>query len=333
MNTTKLKDIAEAAGVSIGTVSRALTGKTKGYRSDAAVQMERIQALAKKMNYQPNKAAQVMRTRRTFQIGVIAHSIDNPYTSRMMNIVDEELSKRGYGLLLKLLPGKKEQVLEQLGDFSMNLLDGVINHHPLIEGSELEECITRVPTVTFDRSPEYSPAIKNMESGVLMALQHLWSLGHRRIALLCGSLRGRDRSRRVQAYENFYASHQHAIDAGWILSPGWTYEDGETAVDDFLATGCTACLGGNDLLGVALCTALRMKGYEVPRDYSIVAMDDTILTRINRPQLTTLRPPVRTLISLTIDGLLAKIESREPPEFQLLMPELVVRDSTGPVKA
>jgi DNA-binding LacI/PurR family transcriptional regulator len=333
LSITKLKDIADAAGVSIGTVSRALRGKTKGHWASSAEQVDRILELAKQMNYQPNKAAQVMRTQRTYQIGVISSEFYNPHTSRTLQMLGEELSQRGYGLLLKLIPGDKENFAHEVRIFSRNLIDGVLNHHPLLAGDEAERLIDNIPVVTIDRSPQYSPAIMDMDGATKLGLQHLWDLGHRKIALVAGS-KDKPRGRRYTAYKAFYAGKRVKASPDWIFQYGWTYEDGEAAVEPFLATGCTACLAGNDLLAVALCSGIRLKGYEVPRDFSIVSMDDTMLTSINRPQLTSLHPPSRELIQLSVAGLIAKIEGTEPPEFQRIMPTLVVRESTAaPAKA
>ncbi|WP_309400798.1 LacI family DNA-binding transcriptional regulator [Cerasicoccus maritimus] len=330
MAETKLKDIAEAAGVSVGTVSRALNGKTKGRWASSAVQVERILELAKEMNYQPNKAAQVMRTRMTHQIGVIGAEIHNPYTSRNIEIVNNELAHRGYGLLLKIIKGDKKEVISQLKDFTSNMIDGVMNHHPLIDGDELQTAVERIPSVTFDRSAEHSPAIVNMEGGVLIALQHLWNLGHRKIAIVTGGDEVGGRRRRISAYETFYSSQSQLAPENWRITTGWTYEAGEKAVKDFVDSGCTACLAGNDLLAVAICSGLRELGLEAPRDYSIVSIDDTILAKINRPQLTSIQPPIQELVTLSIDWLICKIEKRKPQSFQLLMPKLVVRQSSGP---
>jgi len=333
VSTTKLKDIAEAAGVSINTVSRVLTGKTKGLRGNSAEKMERIQEIAREMNYTPNRAAQAMRTQRAFQIGVIAHEIHNPYTGRMLEIVGEELGHFGYSLLLGLVSEDKHKWDKELNDFSKNLMDGVLNYHPYLHGDELEHHMGGRPVFTFDRSPEESPAMLNMEGGVLLGMQHLRNLGHENIALVTGPGRETGHTRRITAFNSFYASQSINPPSEWVIIPGWKYDDGEAATDAFLKTGCTACLAGNDLLAVGLCTGLRMQGYEVPKDFSIVSMDDTILSKMNRPQLTTVRPPVRELARLSVEGLLARVEGKKSPAFQMLMPSLVVRDSSGALLA
>ena len=299
-------------------------------RAGSAEKMERILQLAREMNYTPNKAAQVMRTSRSFQIGLIAHELYNPYTGRTLGMVNEELSHFGYSMLLRLVEETDPDWKGVLRDFSQNLMDGVLNHHPFLGGGELESNLRDLPCYTFDRSPEFSPAMDNREGGVLLGLQHLKGLGHDRIAIISGYGPASREPRRISAYKAFFASHSIVPPEEWMMTPGWRYEDGESAVENFLKSGCTACLAGNDLLGVGLCTGLRMKGFEVPKDFSIVSMDDTILSRMNRPQLTTVRPPFRALIRLTVKSLIDRIEGRKPSPFELLMPELVIRESSGP---
>ncbi|MGE9271567.1 MAG: LacI family DNA-binding transcriptional regulator [Verrucomicrobiales bacterium] len=329
LSTTKLKDIAEAAGVSIGTASRALRGKTKGHWASSAEQMERIRELAQKMGYRPNRAAQVMRTNRTYQVCVITSELYNPHTSHTVELMGEELAKHGYGLMLRLIKGKEDEVVEHLKKSPIDFVDAVIINHPHVSGRTLESCVPGVPLVTYDRSPEFSPVIVNMEGGALLGLQHLWNLGHRRIAMLTGGADQDGGKRRLSAFYSFYASQGQEDVNGWAFERDWTFESGEAAVDDFLSSKCTACITGNDLLGVGLATALRMRGYDVPGDFSLLSMDDTILTRINRPQLSSVRLPVGELVRLTVEGIVAKIEDKPAPEFRMLMPQLIVRESTG----
>ena len=328
MSTTKLKDIAEAAGVSINTVSRVLSGKTKGQYASSAVKVQRIMELARKMEYTPNKIAQAMRTRRTYQIGMIVSELHNPYTSRTLTIVNSELTKHGYGMVLRLIH-QDEDIKAALRAYSKNLMDGLLSNHPFIPTDMLEEMMPGIPIVTLDRSSEYSPATINLESGVLLGMQHLWNLGHEKIAIITGYSHLKGRSRRLDAYHSFYASHGIEPPKEWIMQKGWEYWNAVDFTDQLVASGCTACFAGNDLLGMGICTGLRMKGLEVPKDFSIVSMDDTVLSKMNYPELTSVRLPSHELVRLTIEGLLARIEGKKIPPFRQLMPSLIVRSSAA----
>lgn len=330
MSKTRLKDIAEAAGVSINTVSRILTGKTKGLRAHSAEKIELIQKLSQEMNYTPNRAAQTMRTRRTYQVGLLAQDLDNPYASSLLKIVSEELARYRYGMLLRLISSDKDKWKSDLKDFSVNLLDGVLIHHPALRCDEVRTYLPDIPVIAFNRSPQDSPAMYNLEGGVLLALQHLRGLGHEKIAIVTGQPRVFGSSRRLTAYQSFYAAQSVTPPSDWILQTGWRYEDGEAAAEQIVKTECTACLAGNDLLAVGLCSGLRALGHEVPRDFSIVSIDDTILSRMNRPPLTSIHPPVPELVRLTVKSILAQIEDQEPEPFQMLMPSLTIRESAGP---
>lgn len=331
MSSTKLKDIAEAAGVSINTASRVLSGKTKGQYASSAKKVELIFKLARSMDYSPNKIAQAMRTRRTYQIGIIVHELHNLYTSRTLTLANNELAKHGYGLLLRLIQ-KEESMESELDSFSKNLLDGVLCNHPFIDPDLLQNAMPGIPSVFVDRSPECSPAMLNMESGVLLGMQHLWNLGHERIAIISGHSPNPSGSRRIAAYRTFYAAHSITPPRDWIMQKGWSFWDAGSFVEQFLATGCTACFTGNDILGMGFCNGLRMRGFEVPKDFSVVAMDDTVLSEMNYPQLTSIHLPSQQLVKLTVEGLLAKIEGNKKPRFQQLMPELIVRASAQSIR-
>ena len=345
----RLEDVAEAAGVSIHAVSRILSGKTKGKWSSSAENIKRIKALAHEMNYTPNRAAQVMRARQTRQIGVVVKDMSTPATGRVMEVVGRELQRRGYGALMVSMEGTHKEMMETLGEFSKNLMDGLINFHPGLDAKNLADFRLRVPSITYNRSPDFSPVMLDVRGGIMMAMQHLWDLGHRRIGIMTALENLEQTTAKIGGMQAFYTKQSatfpkdwvfyvdadeklpaKAVEAGMNSHVDWVYHLAEALIDRFLASGCTACITGGDVLGAGFCSELLHRGYDIPRDYSIVSMDDTFVAHFSRPHLTTLQPPLAELIKLTVDALLARVENRPPPDFTTLKPKLIVRESTGP---
>ncbi|PAW80166.1 MAG: LacI family transcriptional regulator [Verrucomicrobia bacterium Tous-C9LFEB] len=321
---TKLKDIALAAGVSVDTVSRALNGKTKACWPSVARKAEDIRELARKMDYKPNRAAQMMRTQRTQQVGVLVSELYNPHTGLVLEAFGQSLERRGYGLVLGLC---REPGDASLGKFVRNLLDGIINLHPQLSTADLSRLAPQLPIITYNRSVKESPAVYDMVQGMHMALNHLWSLGHRRIALVTGPHNPEHVASRITGYESFYARQTMAASPDWIIQTGWKLEDGEAAVESLLKTSCTACLGGNALLSIGLLLGLRRHHVQVPRDYSLFSLEDTFMTQISDPPITSITHPISKLVDATVEGLIALIEKKDIPPCASYPVTLVDRGS------
>ncbi|EIP97702.1 transcriptional regulator [Opitutaceae bacterium TAV1] len=336
---TTLKDIATAAGVSVDTVSRVLNGKAGEAWPSAVRRAERIRELATQLNYAPNKAAQIMRTKRTRQIGVLVSELYNPFTGRKVEAFADALADHDYEMLLGLTRSRShaDKNAESSADsakffatFSRNLLDGVINLDPLLGTEDLKRIAPRMPCVTFGRSETESPAVFDVRAAVIILMEHLWSLGHRRIAIVTGLDKGDVKRVRSSAWEAFYASRPVAARSEWIIKGNWKAEHGRQAARELTDTDCTACVAGNDLLAVGLIAGLRELGREVPRDYSVVSIEDSLLTEITYPSLTSARQPVEELVRLTVAALVDLLEGRPMPACQVLPPELIVRNSCAP---
>jgi len=330
------------AGVSVDTVSRVLNGKAGEAWPSAVERAERIRKLAAQLHYTPNKAARIMRTKKTHQIGVLVSELYNPFTGRKVEAMADALASHGYEMLLGLTRansregaggGTSADSEKFFTTFSRNLLDGVINLDPLLGTDDLKRIAPAMPCVTFGRSEAESPAIFDVKAAVMLLMEHLWSLGHRRIAIVTGMDKGDMKHVRSSAWETFYASRPVAALPEWIIAANWTSEEGRGAARALVDTGCTACVAGNDLLAVGLIMGLRALGVDVPRDISLVSIEDSLLTEVSYPTLTSARQPVRELVDVTVAALVGMIDGGPMPACQVLQPELIVRHSSTPPKA
>lgn len=324
-----LKDIALAAGVSVDTVSRVLNGKGGESWPSAIKRAERIRQIATQLNYTPNKAARIMRTKKTHQIGVLVSELYNPFTGRKVEAIADSLARRGYEMLLGLTRSSAVNPADFFEKFSHNLLDGVINLDPLLDTADLRRICPQIPCLTFNRSQAESPVVFDVRAAVHLLMDHLWSLGHRRIAIVTGFDKGDATRSRVGAYESFYAERSSGMKRDWIIPANWTAEEGQSAAAALAATDCTACVAGNDLLAVGLIAGLRVQHKEVPGDFSIVSIEDSLLTEIAYPTLTSARQPIAELVDLTVAALIARVEGTEDVPFQVLQPALMIRNSSA----
>ena len=327
-----LKDIAQMAGVSVDTVSRVLNGKAGEAWPSAIERAERVRKIAEQLNYSPNKAARIMRTKKTHHIGVLVSELYNPFTGRKVEAIAEALAEFGYETVLGITRSGIIDPVRFYEKFSENLLDGVINLDPLLSTSDLKTVSPGMPCVTFNRSKAESPAVFDMEAAVKLLMNHLWLIGHRRIALVTGFDKGDAALARVSAYQSFYASRSIAQGKHWIIKANWTSEEGRQAAKALANSDCTACVTGNDLLAIGLMAGLRTLKIKIPEEMSLVSIEDSLLTELSYPALTSAHQPINQLVKATVDALMALIEGKAMPPCQVLQPELIIRDSSIPFK-
>lgn len=327
-----LKDIAQMAGVSVDTVSRVLNGKAGEAWPSAIKRAERVRKIAEQLNYTPNKAARIMRTKKTHHIGVLVSELYNPFTGRKVEAIAEALAEFGYETVLGMTRSGTIDPIRFYEKFSENLLDGVINLDPLLSTSDLKTVSPDMPCVTFSRSREESPAVFDIEAAVKLLMEHLWSIGHRRIAIVTGFDKGDASLARVSAYQSFYASRSVAQGKQWVIKANWTSDEGRRAAKALADSNCTACVTGNDLLAIGLMAGLRTLKVKIPEEMSMVSIEDSLLTELSYPALTSAHQPINQLVKATVAALIAMIEGKAMPACQVMQPTLIIRDSSLPLK-
>lgn len=324
-----IKAVAEKAGMSESSVSRILNGLRKANRPSSQRRVERVLKIAADLGYQPNAAARAMRTRRSHHIGVLVCELYNPATGMKVEAIERVLAKRGYHMLLGLTEAAENHIDQYLKTFSRGLVDGVINLDPYVETHHLKSVVQEIPSVAFARNEQASPAQVDYVGGMTAALDHLWSLGHRRIALVTGPRQDKGSLLRINGFENYFSSRGVELISEQVIVGSWQMENGEKAVPRILQNGLTAVVAANDLIAIGVLRGLAQLGRTCPADLSIVGYDSTLLTELAHPQLTTLETPVQEMAELTVETLLAQIEGSKVSEPHIFTPRLVIRQSAA----
>lgn len=327
-----INDLARLAGVSAGTVSRALAGSSLL----SAATRERIQALAREHGFRPNATARNLRTRRTGAIGVLiplgheaARHLSDPFFMAMLGELADGLAERGYDLLLsRVIPERDDWLVDMVGS---GRVDGVI----LIGQSDQFETIEAVagrylPLVAWGALAEgqvhCSVGTDNRKGGALAA-RHLLDGGARHFAFLGDpvSLEVRHRLEGAQAVlvEAGLADRLEVVPAH--LAGGTAHPEiaawlaGMERVPDGI-------IAASDVLALAAVRALAERGLEVPGQVRVTGFDDLPLAARALVPLTTVRQDIATGARCLIDALLRRITGEAAPSV-VLEPELVVRQS------
>jgi LacI family transcriptional regulator, repressor for deo operon, udp, cdd, tsx, nupC, and nupG len=162
-----------------------------------------------------------------------------------------------------------------------------------------------------------------------LALSHLQSLGHQHIGVVVGPAGHVPSDRKVAEFLARVKGPSRKLVAHTLFS----MEGGQAATNRLLAQGATAVVCASDALALGAIRAARKQGLDVPGDLSVIGFDDSTYMAFTDPPLTTLRQPIETIGAAAVASLVAQIDGRKVAlEEQLYDPELIVRDSTGPVR-
>jgi DNA-binding LacI/PurR family transcriptional regulator len=326
-----LDDVARCAGVSYQTVSRVIND----HPSVADETRARVLEAVRKLDYQPNRAARSLVTRRSSIIGIISFGARYYGPTQMLVNIEAALKTRGYSLAFTTVGGASQAAMNgAIGEFTGQNLDGIVMITPVADidvGAIARQC-GDTPFVMIDVDPGervHSVAI-DQAHGATLAAQHLVGLGHRRICAISGPLRWHDARLRHQSW--LAALQAHGITLGGGVESDWTAEGGFAAARELLGGGeFTALLVGNDQMALGAIRALRDAGLRVPDDVSVVGFDDVPEAAYFHPPLTTVRQDFEALGQQSVEYLTSLIKTPQiPPHQRVLYPEFIVRESTAP---
>lgn len=333
-----IEDVAARAGVSTATVSRVLSGVSKGRPRTR----ERVQAAADELDYRPSGVARSLKLRTTNTLGLLITDIQNPFFPQLVRAIEDRAREMGYALLLGNGAEDPEREAAFLERLASRRVDGVlIATNSLTERHASWLARSRVPTVLVNcevADGQLPAALSDNELGGRLAGLHLLGLGHRRFGLLTVSgadPSGAARARGLRQVLTANGLGQAAIAVGRGDSH---VAGGEAAMRQVLeqAPGLTAAVCYNDLMAIGALRALRAAGRQVPGDVSVVGFDDIDIAAYVEPPLTTLAQDTTTLGRWAVDRLLGSIaegaagEAPRAPMVMRLPVELVIRSTTAP---
>ncbi|WP_432105518.1 LacI family DNA-binding transcriptional regulator [Streptomyces sp. bgisy091] len=321
-----IRDVAQAAGVHVSTVSRAFSASHLVKQETR----ERVLAVAAELGYQPNETARALTTGRTRNLGLIVSDIANPFFPPLIKAAQAYARVRGYQVFVADTDEdvrREEEAIQTLA----RQVDGVVLVSPRLANDVIAALGGHPPFVLVNRQVTgLSAVLMDVGHGAGLAVEHLVALGHARLALVGGPRGSWTSAEMRRAASRAAANHGIRLD---VLSPNApTEQGGIAATDAVLSTGATAVIAYNDLVAIGLVEGLDDRGVRVPDDISVVGVDDTVAGRLNRPRLTTVAMPTAPAGRTAVDLLLQMVEStadRPATAQTTLTTSLVVRDSTA----
>lgn len=329
-----MKDVAQAAGVSVTTVSHVINET----RYVSAELRERVLKAMEELNYHPNTLARSLRQGISHTIGLIVPDNSNPFFADVARVVESRGFEAGYSTILCNSDGQLEKELTYVNVLLAKQVDGVI----FIGASSQSEHIAllteeRVPIVIADRQMPGAEAdvvlVDNYRGGYL-ATEYLISLGHCRIGCITGPSDTAPSADRVRGYRSALTAAGLPIDEDLIIRGDFRYASGASGARELLdlKEPPTAIFACNDVMAMAAMAAIREKGLAIPDDISIIGFDDIPQASFTSPPLTTVAQPIQDIGRIAADLLIERISgsTSRPSQMIILDVKLVVRGSCAP---
>ena len=332
-----MRDIAAAASVSQSTVSRVLSG-VETRVPIAAETRERVIQASRLLGYRPNPLARGLRGASTNLIGAVVRDFSDPFFAEAIEALVKESMAHGYNVVLGHVHPRLEEaipltsVLETRHTDAIVLLGDLRVHPQLL--ADLRS--SRVPIVALwqGTSPlEFPSADTDDRAGIQGGLDHLTSLGHRRIAFVSAELPG-DFWVREAAYVDFMGERFGGVMDGYVERCPNTLAGGDAALRRLMALPepPTAVATSTDLIAVGVLHAAHSVGATVPDRLSVVGFDDILISSHTVPALTTSRMPTAKIVSYAINLAISQAHDSDAargPSLEIFKPDLIIRDSTA----
>lgn len=331
-----LKALADYLNLSPATVSLVMNN-APAVKSIPEVTRQRVKEAAKKFNYRPNIFARSLRTRQSFSIGIVIPEPSEGFLPMIMKGIEQPLVQAGYFFFLASHLWRPDLMEEYPRLLIKRAVDGLLLiNTPLAEESSLP--IVAVPGHL--KVPGITNIVLDQDRATMLALKHLYDLGHRRVAFMQGPSFSPDSS------DRWAGTIKAAKELGLPVLPElcMNFEASEMAPDmgypgvrNLLSTtrDFTAIFCFNDTTAIGAIRAIRDMGLRCPEDISVVGFDDILSAAYLTPSLTTIRQPLRQMGETAAEILLRRIHSPTTPYPReiMLRPELVVRESTARARA
>jgi LacI family transcriptional regulator len=330
MATVRLKDVAAAAGVSVATASRALTGR--GRLSAATV--EKVARVAERLGYQVNERGRALREGSIRTVGVVVPVISNPFFSQIVQSLEAALEAKGFEMLVADSYGEVDREARRLQMLVARDVEGlvVIPADADRSASALRRVAAETPLVQLDRQVNGLRSdfvgVDN-DRGLGLLVDHLASCGARSVVLVASDATTSVGRERRAAFDTAMA--RVGLSARKPILDRFTLEFG-TRAGRLLAGRRSlpdAVVAGDDLIAIGVIRALTAQGVRVPADVMVTGFDGTLLSEVSDPTLTTVRQPYASLTRDAVELLLSRAsDGSRPVEHRRLPPELVVAHST-----
>jgi len=329
---SSMKEVAKLAGVSISTVSRVINNSVPVEEETR----KRVEKAIKKLNYKPNLLAKGLRIKSGRLIGlVVPGSVYNHAFASFIDYIESNVSNKGYNLILGHNRNDPDSEAEFIDMLIRRNVDGIILSRVSDESRVLRMLgNNKIPVVVIDRafSDESVPSVvlDNYRAGVLAA-KHFIEERHKVIACLTGPLNISLCRDRMEGFRETLKNHNIEFSEDDIYEGDFKYESGADFVKKIMSKKkrYTAIWAQNDLMAIGIINHFLKNGYNIPKDISVVGMDDISFSSMMVPSLTTVGQPFSKMCKTAVDVIYDQIRGKNILKKRFVFqPYFVSRETT-----
>ncbi|ANN50085.1 LacI family transcriptional regulator [Levilactobacillus brevis] len=329
-----IRDLAEAAGVSVTTVSQILNGKGERFSIETR---QRVHQLQEDLGYVPDFNARNLIMKSAQTIGVLVPNLGNPFFSMFIRGVQQTSRERHFIPLI--FGANHDEQLESyyLQELIKRAVDGLIIASASITGEAIDNILKKngIPYLLIDQNggPSVDRIRVDDEQGGQLAARHLLTLGHQRIVVVMPEHPTQNLRIRLAGFKAQLVDQQIPLADSAVITSPMTKLGGYQATAAVLAQHPTAVFAINDETALGLMRGLHEQGVRVPDDISVLGYDDIDLDEYVVPKLTTIHQPVVTMGQQATELLINRVQNQRQPAQMVDLPVVLKqRESTGPMK-
>ncbi len=326
-----IRDVSRAAGVSIATVSRALSSPDKVSKNT----LKKVNAAIEELQYRPNMLSQRFRNKTANCIVVLVPDIANLFFTTVIKGIENVAQKRGFSVLLGDTRDSSNRELEYINLVETKQADGIIQLRPYAENDSAlpKQSVKAVNASGCEDTPYPAVRIDNIGAAEEV-VKYLISTGHRRIGIISGLPNNPHSIDRLRGYKRALNSAGIKFDPSIVTEGDFSFWSGMNASEHFIRMSDsdrpTAIFCMNDEMAIGAIKGFKAKGIRVPEQMSITGFDDLEFSRYCDPPLTTVSQPAELIGVKSAELLFQLIDGETPNQTEYILPiEFIIRQSTG----
>jgi len=332
VNNVTIYDVAREANVSMATVSRVVNGNPNVKPSTR----KKVQEVIERLGYRPNAVARGLASKKTTTVGVIIPDISNTYFAELARGIEDIATMYKYNILLSNSDQIKEKEFHLLNTMLAKQVDGIV----FMGGNITEEHVkefekSQVPIVlagSIDKTGKIPSVNIDYEQASYEATKFFIDNGHKRIAFITGPLQEPINSlKKLAGYKKALEEAGIPYDENYVVEGDYTYESGLECVERLLelAEKPTAIAVGTDEMAIGVVHGLQDNGFRIPEDVEIISTDNTRLSLMVRPQLTSIVQPLYDIGAVAMRLLTKYMNKEEVTDHVVILPHrMEIRNST-----
>lgn len=309
-------DVADAAGVAVGTVSRYLNGHEvrRGNR-------DLIEAAIEKLAFQRNAAARAIKAERTDIIGFMVPTFDEFHADLLDNLA-RSFQQTGRRMLTYCHDGDTKILREAMGFFANQRVDALVMAGQVESAEDVRTLVERdIPVLIYNNDVAGLNVdkifVENLKASK-RAVQHLIEVGHRRIAVVHGRLQESSAAQRLEGYREAIVEGGLSLRDDYVVPGGWSVEGGYSAIERLmdLAEPPTAVFSSNYRMTIGMLEWAREHAKSVPGDFSILSFDDVELFRLYDGGITAIAQPISKIADTIINYAISRVTESDLPAIR-----------------